>query len=122
MFDKLDSVQARYSELATLLQDSSVQNDATKYREHAKALAELEPIVENYREYKHVAAQVEDAREMARSGDLEMAGLARDELKELEPRMESLLGELKILLLPKDPNDEKNVLLEIRAGTGGDEA
>jgi peptide chain release factor 1 len=122
MFDKLNAVEARYGELAGLLANPAVQSDATKYREHAKALSEIEPIVDKYREYKRVAAQVEGAQELVRGGDAEMAALAREELKELEPKIESLLGELKILLLPKDPNDEKNVLLEIRAGTGGDEA
>jgi peptide chain release factor 1 len=122
MFDKLNAVEARYEELSTLLQNPAVQGDSTKYREHAKALSELEPVVDKYREYKRVAAQAEGAQELVRGGDLEMAALAREELKELEPKLESLQGELKVLLLPKDPNDEKNVLLEIRAGTGGDEA
>jgi peptide chain release factor 1 len=122
MFDKLNSVENRYGELAALLSDPSVQSDASKYREHAKALSELEPLVEKYREYKRVADEARGAQEMARSGDTDMAALAREELKDLEPRLETLLAEMKILLLPKDPNDEKNVLLEIRAGTGGDEA
>jgi peptide chain release factor 1 len=122
MFDKLNAVAARYEELSGLLANPAVQSDATKYREHAKALSELEPIVDRYREYQRVAAQANGARELIQAGDAEMAALAKDELKELEPKLESLQGELKVLLLPKDPNDEKNVLLEIRAGTGGDEA
>jgi peptide chain release factor 1 len=122
MIDKLNAVEARYGELAALLANPAVQSDAGKYREHAKALAEIEPLVEKYREYKRVAAQVDGANELVRGGDAEMAALAREELKELEPRLDALSGELKVLLLPKDPNDEKNVLLEIRAGTGGDEA
>jgi len=122
MFDKLNAVESRYAELADLLANPAVQSDATKYREHAKALSELEPIVDRYREYKRVAAQASEARELVQAGDAEMSALAKDELKELEPKLESLQGELKVLLLPKDPNDEKNVLLEIRAGTGGDEA
>ncbi len=122
MFDKLNAVESRYAELADLLANPAVQSDATKYREHAKALSELEPVVDKYREYKRVAAQADGARELVQAGDAEMAALAKDELKELEPKLEALQGELKVLLLPKDPNDEKNVLLEIRAGTGGDEA
>jgi peptide chain release factor 1 len=122
MFDKLNAVESRYAELADLLANPAVQSDAAKYREHAKALSELEPVVDKYREYKRVAAQANGARELIQAGDAEMAALAKDELKELDPKLESLQGELKVLLLPKDPNDEKNVLLEIRAGTGGDEA
>ena len=122
MFDKLNAVESRYGELVTLLADPAVQNDTTKYREHAKALSEIQPLVDTYNEYKRVDRQATDAQELVRSGDAEMASLAREELKELEPKREELLGQLKILLLPKDPNDEKNVLLEIRAGTGGDEA
>jgi peptide chain release factor 1 len=122
MFDKLNAVESRYAELADLLANPAVQSDAAKYREHAKALSELEPVVDKYREYKRVDAQANGARELIQAGDAEMAALAKDELKELEPKLEALQGELKVLLLPKDPNDEKNVLLEIRAGTGGDEA
>ena len=121
MLDKLNAVEARYGELATLLADPAVQSDATKYRDTAKALSEIEPLVERYREFKGVDQQLRDAQELVR-GDAEMAALAREELKELEPRHAALVEELRVLLLPKDPNDEKNVLLEIRAGTGGDEA
>jgi peptide chain release factor 1 len=121
MLDKLNAVEARYGELATLLADPAVQSDATKYRDTAKALSEIEPLVEKYREFKGVDQQLRDAQELIR-GDAEMAALAREELKELEPRHAGLVEELRVLLLPKDPNDEKNVLLEIRAGTGGDEA
>lgn len=120
--DKLKSVESRYNELAALLANPAVQSDAAKYREHAKALSELEPLVEKYREFLPVDQQLEEAQELVRGGDAEMAALAREELKGLEPRHEVLLAEIKVLLLPKDPNDEKNVLLEIRAGTGGDEA
>jgi peptide chain release factor 1 len=122
MFDKLNAVESRYGKLVTLLADPAVQNDTTKYREHARALSEIQPLVDTYNEYKRVDRQATDAQDLVRGGDAEMASLAREELKELEPKREELLGQLKILLLPKDPNDEKNVLLEIRAGTGGDEA
>jgi peptide chain release factor 1 len=122
MFDKLNTIETRYAELATLLADPAVQSDAAKYREYAKALADMEPLVEKYREFLAVDGQLKDAQELVRGGDADMAALAKEELKELEPRHESLLAEIKVLLLPKDPNDAKNVLLEIRAGTGGDEA
>jgi peptide chain release factor 1 len=122
MFDKLDSIDSRYHELTGLLADPAVQADPAKYREHAKALADLEPLVDKYREFRGVDQQLKEAQELVKGADAEMAALAREELKDLEPRHETLLGEIKILLLPKDPNDEKNVLLEIRGGTGGDEA
>ena len=122
MIDKLKAVEARYDELLALIADPGVQADPARYREHAKALSDLEPLIDRYREFKDVDRQLREARELARGGDAEMAALARDELRELEPKHAALLDELKVLLLPKDPNDEKNVLLEIRAGTGGDEA
>ena len=122
MFDKLNAVEARYGELMALLADPAVQNDAAKYRDNAKALSEIEPLVERYREFKTVDQQTREAQELVRGGDADMAALAKEELKDLEPRHAALLEEIRILLLPKDPNDEKNVLLEIRAGTGGDEA
>jgi len=122
MLEKLTAVEARYTELLDRLGDPSVQSDATEYRRHAKMLSEIEPLVERFREYKGVLAEIEQTEDLARSGDPEMRGLAQDELKALEGRREALLEDLKLLLVPKDPNDEKNVLLEIRAGTGGDEA
>ena len=122
IFDKLDSIDSRYHELTGLLADPAVQADTAKYREHAKALADLEPLVDKYREFRDVDKQLREAQDLVKGGDADMAALAREELKDLEPRHETLLGEIKILLLPKDPNDEKNVLIEVRAGTGGDEA
>jgi peptide chain release factor 1 len=122
MLDKLTSVEHRYSELASLLAEPAVQGDQSEYRKHARALAELEPMVERFREYKGVVAELEQAQELVRSGDAEMRELAQEELATLQSRRDALLQELKLLLVPKDPNDEKNVLLEIRAGTGGDEA
>jgi peptide chain release factor 1 len=122
IFDKLDSIDSRYHELTGLLADPAVQADQAKYREHAKALADLEPLVDKYREFREVDTQLKDSQELVKGGDADMAALAREELKDLVPRHEALLAEIKILLLPKDPNDEKNVLIEVRAGTGGDEA
>ncbi len=122
MFDKLAAVEGRYEALAAAMSSPEVQGDANEYRKQAKALAEIEPLVMAYRDYRGVQAQLKDAQDLAGSGDAEMAALAADEIKGLTARQEQLLGEIKILLLPKDPNDEKNVILEIRAGTGGEEA
>src|ERR1044071_5793752 len=122
MFDKLAAEKQRYEQLMARLGTTEVQSDAAEYRKHAKALAEVEPLVEKFREYKSVAADLAGAEELASAGDSEMRELAREELKALVARRDALVAELKILLIPKDPNDEKNVVLEIRAGTGGDEA
>ena len=122
MFDKLSTVESRYEELTTRLGTAEIQSDPAEYRKAAKALSELEPLVQKYREYKDVQKDIEGADELVRGGDADMRELAQEELASLEKRRERLLQELKILLVPKDPNDEKNVILEIRAGTGGDEA
>src|SRR5262245_18424447 len=122
MFDKLQSEEARYEDLTARLGTSEVQSDANEYRKHAKALAELEPLVERFREYKSVAQELAQAEELLAGGDPDMRDLAREEVKSLGARRDALVADLKILLIPKDPNDEKDVVLEIRAGTGGDEA
>jgi peptide chain release factor 1 len=122
MFDKLLSVENKYDELMTKLGTAEVQADAAEYRRSAKTLSELEPLVQKFREYKSVEEDIKGAQELVDGSDPEMRDLAREELKTLESRRDGLLHELKVLLIPKDPNDEKNVILEIRAGTGGDEA
>jgi peptide chain release factor 1 len=122
MFDKLRSEEQRYEDLMARLGTSEVQADPAEYRKHAKALAEVEPLVGKYREYKSVAADIRGAEELAASSDTDMRELAKEELKSLTARRDAIVAELKVLLIPKDPNDEKNVVLEIRAGTGGDEA
>ena len=122
MFDKLLSVENKYDELMTKLGSAEVQSDAAEYRRSAKMLSELEPLVQKFREYKSVEQDIKGAEEMIVGNDPDMRDLAREELKTLEVLREALLQDLKILLIPKDPNDEKNVILEIRAGTGGDEA
>jgi peptide chain release factor 1 len=122
MFDKLASVEARYEALLASIGTSTVQNEPAEYRKQAKTLSELEPVVEKFREYKSVAGEIAQAEELAKGSDAEMRALAEEELEGLEARREQLEGELKILLLPRDPNDEKNVILEIRGGTGGEEA
>ena len=122
MFDKLATVEARYEELTNSLGTSTVQNDPAEYRKQAKMLSEIEPLVEKFREYKTVASELRQAEELAGGGDPEMRALAQEEVSGLSQRRARIVDELKILLIPKDPNDEKNVLLEIRAGTGGEEA
>ena len=122
MFDKLSTVESQYEELATRLGTAEVQSDPGEYRKAAKKLSDLEPLVQKYRHYKAVQADIEGTEELIREADVEMRELAEEELKGLVDKREALLAELRILLVPKDPNDEKNVILEIRAGTGGEEA
>jgi peptide chain release factor 1 len=123
MFDRLEQIEVRYNELTTTLSSPDIMNDTAKYQKTAKAHSELVPVVEKYREYKDLKKGVEDSRAMiAEESDAEMKAYAQDELAQLEQRIASVQEELKVLLIPKDPNDEKNIVLEIRAGTGGDEA
>ncbi len=122
MFDKLTAVERQYEALMQLLGSSDVQTDPSEYRKHAKTLSEIEPLVERFRDYKTLVRDIAQTEEVAASSDADMRQLAQEELKSLTARRDLLLGELKVLLVPKDPNDEKNVVLEIRAGTGGDEA
>ncbi|MEZ5287650.1 MAG: peptide chain release factor 1 [Vicinamibacterales bacterium] len=122
VFDKLAAVETRYEELTASLGTAGVQNDPSEYRKQAKLLSEIEPLVGKFREYKTVSAELAQAQELAAAGDADMRELAEEEVADLTERQARVLGELRILLIPKDPNDEKNVLLEIRAGTGGEEA
>jgi peptide chain release factor 1 len=120
VFDKLASVEARYDQLMAEMADPVVQGDSAKFRSHSKALAEIQPLVERFREYKEVVGQLTATEELMKDPD--MRELAQDELRSLEQKRDALLADIRFLLVPKDPNDEKNVVLEIRAGTGGDEA
>ena len=122
MFDKLAAEEQRYEQLMARLGTSEVQSDAAEYRKSAKALAEVEPLVEKFPRVQDRGQRHRGAEELAAAGDADMRELAQEELKALLARRDALVAELKILLIPKDPNDEKNVILEIRAGTGGDEA
>src|SRR5215204_7374987 len=122
MFDKIASTEAKYEELMASLGTQQVQSDANEYRKQAKALAEIEALVQKYREYKTVGAEIASAEEMIKGGDPELRDMALEELNDLNVRKERISDELKLLLVPKDPNDERNVMLEIRAGTGGEEA
>jgi len=122
VFDKLVTVEGRYEELMASRGTSAVQNDPNEYRKQAKALAELQPLVEKYREYNAVVDEIKHAEELLKGGDPEMYDLALEELNDLNVQKERVSDQLKILLVPKDPNDERNVMVEIRAGTGGEEA
>ena len=122
MFDKLASIEAKYEELTASLGTQQVQSDANEYRKQAKALAEIEELVQAYRQYKSVEQEIAGNEELIKGADPEMRDLALEELNELNVRKQRLSEQLKILLIPKDPNDERNVMLEIRAGTGGEEA
>src|ERR1044071_1313364 len=122
MFDKLNAVEQRYDELLSLLGTAQVQSDPSEFRKLAKAASEIELLVERFRDYKSVTRDLAHAEELAGSSDSDMRELAAEEVKSLAAKRDALLAELKILLIPKDPNDERNVVLEIRAGTGGDEA
>ena len=122
VIEKLKQSEARYEQLMALVADPAVQSDGNAYRKYSKELSEIQPLVEGYQEHLKLARDIAGAREMAASSDAEMAALANEELAELEKRADALEQEIKKLLVPKDPNDQKNVMLEIRAGTGGDEA
>jgi len=120
MFQKLQSIEAKYEQLMSEMADPAVQADNAKFRSHSKALSDMQPLVERFREYKDVLAQITATEELVKDAD--MRELAQEELTQLQQRRETLLADIKVLLVPKDPNDAKNVILEIRAGTGGDEA
>ena len=122
MFDKLAETEHQYEELTHRLGSAELQSDQAEYRKQSKTFSDIEETVERYREYKTVAHDIEETQELVSGGDPDMRELAREELKGLLARRDALIAQLKFLLVPKDPNDAKNVVLEIRAGTGGDEA
>lgn len=119
---KLDNISERYEEIAALLSDPDVISDQNKFRDLSKEYAELEPVVKCFADYKQVDSDIEEANLLLQDGDADMREMAQEELAEAESRKEVLALDLQKLLLPKDPNDTHNVFLEIRAGTGGDEA
>ena len=123
LYEKLDQIESRYDEMTRELSSSEVLADSSRYQKLAKTHAELGEIVAKYREWKDIEKGLEDAKQLLlESSDAEMKQLAHEEQRSLEARREIVERELKLLLVPKDPNDEKNVIVEIRAGTGGDEA
>jgi len=122
VWDRLDEVEARYERLGQELGDPNVASDPGRFQQVARQHSELSELVSTHRELKELKKQIEESRVMLRDPDPEVRELAEEELKELEGREEPLTSRLKRLLLPKDPHDEKDVMLEIRAGTGGEEA
>jgi peptide chain release factor 1 len=122
IIQQLVEVERRHEALTAQLADPAIINDPEQYRRTAKAHRDLDEVVEGYREYKKVLADLEGARLMAAEEDPELREMAAEEIARLEPAQAELEERLQLLLLPKDPNDERNVLLEIRAGAGGDEA
>jgi peptide chain release factor 1 len=123
VFDRLQSVEDRYERLNELLSDPEIINDSKKLREYSKEQANIQETVQTYRQYKEAREQFQDAKEMLEEKlDAEMREMVKEEVNELEELIEELQGKLKILLIPKDPNDDKNVIFEIRGAAGGDEA
>jgi peptide chain release factor 1 len=123
MFERLDQIEKKYEELNQALSSPDIVNDSARYQKTAKAHSDLSEVVEKYREYKDLTRGIAESKMMISSEtDAEMRAYAEEELAGLQSRVEQVEKEIKLLLVPKDPNDEKNVVLEIRAGTGGDEA
>ncbi len=123
MIDKLNELEKKFDDLNLLLADPAILADQAAYQKHAKAYRDLQPVVDKFRQYKSILQQIEEAKTLYLSEtDPEMRKLADEELSALQEREKECQKELQWLLMPKDPNDEKNVLLEIRAGTGGNEA
>jgi peptide chain release factor 1 len=119
---RLEQTEKRFEELTQQLADPAVVHDGEQYRKASKAYADLADVVAKFRQWKKASSELEQARAMSSDTDPEMREIANEEIVRLEPELKSIEEELRILLLPKDPNDDKNVVLEIRAGTGGDEA
>ncbi|MCR4668631.1 MAG: peptide chain release factor 1 [Clostridia bacterium] len=123
MFDKLDFILEKYQDMALKVSDPETIANQPVWQKYIKEMGEMEPIVKKYEEYKNAKQSLSDAKEMLESeNDEELRDLAKMEIADAEEAIEKLTGELKLLLLPKDPNDERNVILEVRAGTGGEEA
>ena len=122
MFDKLADIERRYIELSDKINDPEVIGNNEEWRKLMKEHSDISPIVEKYKEYEETKLAIADAKEMLNESDEEMHQLAKEELNEATDKLEKVKEEIKILLIPKDPNDEKNVIVEIRGGAGGDEA
>jgi peptide chain release factor 1 len=119
---KLEEIETRFEALESEMADPSVVNDMDRFKKIGKDHSELAPIVNNYRQWRDLNSELEGAREMLAEDDAEIREMAQDDITRLEPELVRLEEGLKVLLLPKDPNDDKNVVVEVRAGTGGDEA
>jgi len=122
ILEKLDRLKERYEEVSAMLSEADIINNQNRFRDLSKEYAELEPVVQGYQNYLNLLANIEEAKHLLVDGDDDMKDMAEEELKDCEAQLEPMQLELQKLLLPKDPNDEKNCYLEIRAGTGGDEA
>ncbi len=122
LLEKLAGIAARYEELERLMADPEVVSDYEKVAEYAQERSNLQPIVEGYYDYKSTLEQIEEAEALLESDDPDLRQLAEEELERLQTRRDELEKQLRLMLLPKDPRDEKDVIVEIRAGTGGDEA
>ena len=122
MFKRLKDIETRYKDLEGLLSNPDVVSKQSVYQKYAKEHADLQDLVEAYKEYENTNARIEEDQTLLRGNDDELKEIVKEELPQLKEKLELLENRLKLLLLPKDPNDDKNVLLEIRAGTGGDEA
>ncbi len=122
MYDKLLEIEKRFEDLSQKMTDPQLISNRAEFEKVAKERSQIEPIVEKFRKLRTKERELEEAKEMLSSAEQEMKELARQEIESVTPEIERLREEIKILLLPKDPNDEKNVILEIRAGTGGEEA
>src|ERR1041385_6199267 len=119
---KLDDIERRYEELTAQMADNAVISDSALYRKVSKQQSDMGEMVAKYREWKAADKNLQEARQMLAESDAELRTMAQDEVARLEPLLARYEEELKVLMLPKDPLDDKNVVLEIRAGTGGDEA
>ncbi len=122
MFDKLEALEERFCFVNEKLSDPDIVSDQDEFRKYCKENSDLTPIIEKYREYKSAKSTISECKELLASGDKELEELAKAELSDAEDTLDKVSAELKILLLPKDPNDDKNVIIEIRGGTGGEEA
>ena len=122
MFDRLAQMETRYESLSRDMSDPSLVNDQKKFQAIAKEHRDMEPVVEKYRQYLRIAEGVADAKAMLLEPDMEIKAMAQEELAALEPQLAPIEDALRVMLLPKDPNDDKNIVIELRAGTGGDEA
>lgn len=122
LIEKLDQLSDRHEEIHALLSDPDTISDQNAFRKLSIELSEIDPVIENFQQYTALEQEIDEARAMAEDEDKDISQMAKDELPGLESRLEALENTLQILLIPKDPNDNKNVFLEIRAGTGGDEA
>ena len=122
MFSKLEIVIEKYDELAMQVSDPDIIANQSVWQKYVKEMGEMEPLVKKYKEYKQAKESLEEAKEMMGDSDEEIREMAKMEYSEIQDSIETIEGELKVLMIPKDPNDDKNVILEVRAGTGGDEA